>query len=629
MDNRQIAQDVLVLVGGEENVNSVVHCATRLRFKLKDAKKANRAGLEAHEGVITVVESGGQYQVVIGSNVNEVYKDLMAISNLDQSTGEKEESGEKGSFLSTLIDIISGIFTPFLGAMAGAGVLKGFLSLATVMGWLSATSGTYIVLFAAADGIFNFLPFFLAFTAAKKFNTNQFVAVGLAAALMHPMMDAATAAGNAITFFGIPITLMSYASTVIPIILAVWIQSYVERFFTKFVPEFIKIILVPLLVLLVMVPLTFIAIGPLGGFIGDGLGYVYSMIYGLSPMVAGAFMGGFWQVLVIFGMHWGFVPIMMTNLSQMGYDTMVPMLLPAVLAQGGAALGVFLKTKDTKMKALAGSSTLTAFFGITEPTVYGVTLKLKKPFIYGCISGAIGGAIIGFAGVKNFAFGLVSILSLPSFISTDSAIASNVMVAIIGTAIAFVLALVLTLILGFDDVIPTVTAATTSATTEELNNDTDPSTYIEKEVIESPLTGRAVLLKDVADEAFASGALGKGMAIEPTVGELTSPVIGVVTIVFPTGHAIGITSDDGTEILMHIGMDTVQMNGDGFTTHVKQGEHVTVGQSLVSFDIEKIKAAGFPVITPIVVTNSADFLDVLTTDKTELNGKDYLMTVVI
>ncbi|MGX7417954.1 beta-glucoside-specific PTS transporter subunit IIABC [Carnobacterium gallinarum] len=629
MENKKIAEDVLVLVGGEKNINSVVHCATRLRFKLKDTNEANRAALEAHDGVITVVESGGQYQVVIGSNVNEVYKDLMAISNLDNASSEANESNEKGTIMGTLIDVISGIFTPFLGAMAGAGVLKGFLSLLTVTKVLSVETGTYKVLFAAADGIFNFLPFFLAFTAAKKFKTNQYVAVGLAAALMHPVMEAANAAAVPITFFGIPVTLMSYASTVIPIILAVFIQSYVERFFAKVIPEFIKIIAVPLLVLLVMVPLTFIAVGPLGGFIGDGLGYVYGLIYGLSPMIAGAFMGAFWQVLVIFGMHWGFVPIMMTNLTQAGFDTMVPMLLPAVLAQGGAALGVFFKTRDTKMKTLAGSSTLTALFGITEPTVYGVTLKLKKPFIYGCIGGAIGGGIIGFAGVKNFAFGLVSLLSLPSFISTDPTISSNVMVAIIATAISFVIGLVLTLVLGFQDVEPAVVAGTQTATTEELNNDTDAGTYIEKEVIESPLAGKIFPLSEVKDEAFSSGALGKGLAIEPTVGELVSPVNGEVTIVFPTGHAIGIISDEGTEVLMHIGMDTVQLDGVGFTTHVKQGQKVKVGESLVSFDIEKIKAAGYPVITPIVITNSKDFLDVLTTEESDVATQDYLMTVVI
>lgn len=629
MKNKQIAEEVLELVGGEKNVISVVHCATRLRFKLKDSKAANRAGLEANEEVITVVESGGQYQVVIGSHVNDVYKELMAISNLDGATTDASESNEKSTIMGTLIDVISGIFTPFLGAMAGAGVLKGFLSLATVMGWLSDKTGTYKVLFAAADGIFNFLPFFLAFTAAKKFKTNQFVAVGLAAALMHPVMSEAVATAAPITFFGIPVTLMSYASTVIPIILAVFIQSYVERFFAKVIPEFIKIIAVPLFVLLVMVPLTFIAIGPLGGFVGEGLGYIYGLIYGLSPMVAGAFMGGFWQVLVIFGMHWGFVPIMMTNLTQTGFDTMVPMLLPAVLAQGGAALGVFLKTKNTKMKALAGSSTLTALFGITEPTVYGVTLKLKKPFIYGCIGGAIGGGIVGFAGVKNFAFGLVSILSLPSFISTDPAIASNVTVAIIGTVIAFVIGLILTVVLGFQDVDAVAVSADNAPIKEDITIDTDVDTYIEKETIQSPLTGEHFPLTTVADEAFASGALGKGVAIEPTVGELVAPVSGEVTIAFPTGHAIGMISEDGTEILMHIGMDTVQLEGKGFTTHVKQGQKVKAGDSLVSFDIEKIKEAGYSTITPIVITNSKDFLDVLTTEEAEVTINDYLMTVVI
>lgn len=627
MDNKQIAQDVLELVGGEKNINSVVHCATRLRFKLKDSSVANRAGLEAHDEVITVVESGGQYQVVIGSHVNEVYKELMAITSLDTNTGGKEESKEKGSVVSTLIDVISGIFTPFLGAMAGAGVLKGFLALAIVMEWLTPESGTYMVLFAAADGVFNYLPIFLAFTAAKKFKTNPYVAVAIAAALMHPVFNAAIAEGARLTFFGIPFTAASYASTVIPIILAIWLQSYVERFFTSFIPEFVKIILVPLCVLLVMVPVTFLAIGPLGGLFGTWLGMVYSGIYNFSPIIAGAFMGGFWQVLVIFGMHWGFVPIMMTNLTEFGFDTMVPMLLPAVLAQGGAAAAVFFKTRNTKMKALAGSSTITALFGITEPTVYGVTLKLKKPFIAGCIGGAIGGAVVAFAGVKNFTFGLVSLLSLPGFISTDPNVSSSITMAIIGTIIAFVIGFVLTYILGFEDVPEDNTSIPVAKKDEPQAG--DAGTYIEKEVIESPLKGQIIPLSEVKDEAFASGALGKGLAIQPSVGELTSPVNGIVTIVFPTGHAIGIISDDGTEILMHIGMDTVQLDGEGFITHVKQGQHVKIGESLVSFDIEKIQAAGFPTVTPIVITNSKDFLDVLTTEKEDVEPKDYLMTVVI
>lgn len=416
--NQEIAARVLKAVGGEGNVNSVVHCATRLRFKLKDENKADTAALNADPDVIQVVQSAGQYQVVIGSHVSDVYKDLMANSGLGNDSDNREkESG--GNIFNRLIDIISSIFTPFLGAMAGAGVLKGFLTLAVTMGWLADTSGVYLVLFSIADGLFTFLPIMLAFTAAKKFNTNPFLAVALAMALVHPSITAL--AGKTISFAGLPVIIgpSGYTSSVLPIILAVFAQSYVERFFKKVIPSFLQIICVPLAVFLIMAPVTFLVIGPIGTVIGDWLGQGYNAIYAFSPIIAGLLMGSLWQVLVMFGMHWGFVPIMMLNLTQ-GGDTMVPMLLPAVIAQGGAALAVFFLTKNVKLKGLALSSSITTIFGITEPTVYGVTLPLKKPFIAACIGGGIGGAFVAMNHVKNFTFGLVSMLSLPGFIPAET-----------------------------------------------------------------------------------------------------------------------------------------------------------------------------------------------------------------
>ncbi|MBO0469595.1 PTS glucose transporter subunit IIA [Enterococcus sp. DIV0242_7C1] len=619
--NQEIAERVLSMVGGEENVNSVVHCATRLRFKLKDEEKAATDKLNQDPDVIQVVRSGGQYQVVIGSHVSDVYKELMAHSGLGDNSDSKDE-GPKGNIFNQLIDIISSIFTPFLGAMAGAGVLKGFLTLALTLNWLTAESGVYVVLFSIADGIFTFLPILLAFTAAKKFKTNEFLAVCLAMALVHPSISAL--AGNTLSFAGIPVIIgaSAYTSSVIPIILAVFVQSYVERFFKKVIPSFLQIICVPLAVFLVMAPVTFIAIGPIGTILGDLLGKGYNGIYGFSPIIAGAVMGGLWQVFVMFGMHWGFVPIMMLNLSEAGggVDTMAPMLLPAVLAQGGAALAVFFMTKNVKLKGLALSSAMTSVFGITEPTVYGVTLPLKRPFIAACIGGAIGGAYIGFSHVQNFVFGLISLLSLPGFIPQETKDTSGMIAAIIGTAIAFVVAFVLTFILRFDD---KVEAAGTQETKES-----QTAAKGDKIVLSSPLTGAIVPLDKVEDQVFSSGALGKGIAVEPTVGELYAPADGEITTLFPTGHAVGITTTDGAEVLMHIGMDTVEMNGDGFEILAKQGDKVKQGDLLIKFDIDKIKEAGHPVVTPIVVTNSADFLDVLDMNQTEvLHGEDFLAVV--
>lgn len=621
MDNQAVGKRVWETVGGEKNVNSLVHCATRLRFKLKDESVADTQKLKQDPDVIQVVQSGGQYQVVIGSNVAEVYQAIVDEQGLTDQSGTEDQSKNP---LNRLIDIISSIFTPFLGAMAAAGILKGFLSLATVLEWLSADTGAYQILFAAADGVFTFLPVMLAFTAAKKFKTNQFLSVAIAMALVYPAIMQLAGAGGAVDFFGLPIVLAQsgYTSSVIPIILAVWVQSKFEPLVKKVIPQFLQMIFVPMIVLLVMVPLTFLLLGPIGTVIGNGLGSLFNSIYSFSPLVAGLIMGSLWQVFVMFGMHWGFVPIMFLNIEQYGFDVMVPMLLPAVLAQGGAALAVAIRTKDTKLRSLGISSTITSLFGITEPTVYGVTLPLKKPFVVACLSAGIGGAMIGFAGVKAFSSGLVSLLTIPTFISTNQAVESNVTMAILATALSFVLAFVGTLIVGFDEPVQDEKLETNQQTTA---GDTISSA---RHNLKSPLSGKVLPLSDVPDKVFSSGAMGKGLAIDPEKGELIAPADGEITTIFPTGHAVGLTTKDGIEILMHIGMDTVELEGQGFETFVKQGDQVKAGDLLVRFDIEAIKAAGYSVITPIVITNTEHFADVLELNQEELIASEDFLAIV-
>ncbi|EMF0420831.1 PTS glucose transporter subunit IIA [Enterococcus hirae] len=621
MDNQAVGKRVWEAVGGEKNVNSLVHCATRLRFKLKDESVADTQKLKQDPDVIQVVQSGGQYQVVIGSNVADVYQAIVDEQGLTDQSGTEDQSKNP---LNRLIDIISSIFTPFLGAMAAAGILKGFLSLATVLGWLSADTGAYQILFAAADGVFTFLPVMLAFTAAKKFKTNQFLSVAIAMALVYPAITQLAGAGGAVDFFGLPIVLAQsgYTSSVIPIILAVWVQSKFEPLVKKVIPQFLQMIFVPMIVLLVMVPLTFLLLGPIGTVIGNGLGSLFNSIYSFSPLVAGLIMGSLWQVFVMFGMHWGFVPIMFLNIEQYGFDVMVPMLLPAVLAQGGAALAVAIRTKDTKLRSLGISSTITSLFGITEPTVYGVTLPLKKPFVVACLSAGIGGAMIGFAGVKAFSSGLVSLLTIPTFISTNQAVESNVTMAILATALSFVLAFVGTLIVGFDETVQDEKLETNQQTTA---GDTISSA---RHNLKSPLSGKVLPLSDVPDKVFSSGAMGKGLAIDPEKGELIAPADGEITTIFPTGHAVGLTTKDGIEILMHIGMDTDELEGQGFETFVKQGDQVKAGDLLVRFDIEAIKAAGYSVITPIVITNTEHFADVLELNQEELIASEDFLAIV-
>ncbi|ASA20121.1 beta-glucoside-specific PTS transporter subunit IIABC [Paenibacillus donghaensis] len=618
-NTKELSKQIISLVGGESNVISVFHCATRLRFKLKDNSKADKAALEKTPGVITVVENSGQFQVVIGNNVSTVFEQIMADTQLQDAEKKNDSDEGEGStgILGRAVDVISSIFSPILGALAGAGVLKGLLALILSLDWISNTSGTYLVLNAASDSVFYFLPIFLAITAARKFKTNQFVSVAIAGALIYPAVIAAVDSPGSLSFLGIPVVLVNYSSSVIPIILAVWVQSYVEKGFRSIIHESVRNILVPMFALLIVIPLTFLVFGPVGSLISDGLASGYTWLYNLSPLVAGAIAGAFWQVFVIFGVHWGFVPIMLSNIDTIGYDTMLPILSAAVLAQAGAVFAVFLKSRNTQMKALAGSSTLAAVFGITEPTIYGVTLKLKKPFIYACIAGAVGGAVIAVGGARALAFSLPGLLALPTYIGTGFTW------AVIGLVIAFVLAMLLVLLLGFDD-----PAAESAAPAAQANPASTPS-VIQKEVVVSPLNGTLQTLNTLPDEAFASGAMGKGIVIEPSSGRLTSPVNGTVTTVFPTGHAIGITSEDGAELLIHVGVNTVKLKGKHFDKKVQEGDQVKQGQLLLEFDLKAIREAGFVTATPVIVTNSAGYLDVLKSGEAEVKAGEYLLTLVV
>ncbi|MEK5235997.1 beta-glucoside-specific PTS transporter subunit IIABC [Paenibacillus sp. FSL L8-0470] len=617
MSSKDLSKQIITLVGGEDNVNSVFHCATRLRFKLKDSRKADKAALEKTPGVITVVENSGQFQVVIGNNVSQVFEQIMKETSLQdaEKSGKADESSESTSILGKAVDIISSIFSPILGALAGAGILKGLLALILSLEWINAASGTYLVLNAASDSVFYFLPVFLAVTAARKFKANQFVSIAVAGALVYPAVITAVSAPDPLSFLGIPVVLINYSSSVIPIILAVWVQSYIEKWFRSFIHESVRNILVPMFALLIVIPLTFLAFGPVGSLISDGLASGYTWLYNLSPLVAGAIAGAFWQVFVIFGVHWGFVPVMLSNIATLGYDTMLPILTAAVLSQAGAVFGVFLRSKNPQLKALSGSSTLAAVFGITEPTIYGVTLKLKKPFIYACISGAIGGAIIAIGGAKAISFSLPGLLALPTYFGDGFSW------VIIGIVVAFVLAIILVYVFGFDD--PAVPAEEAPGPVAA----SSPS-RIDKEMVVSPLTGTLMPLEALPDEAFASGAMGQGIVIEPDSGRLTSPVKGTVTTVFPTGHAIGITSESGAELLIHVGVNTVKLKGKHFDKQVQEGDKVEQGQLLLEFDVAAIREAGFVTATPVIVTNSANYLDVLKTTAAKVQNGDLLLTII-
>lgn len=611
MDYSKLALQILNQVGGERNVISLIHCATRLRFKLKSADGVDKEAITKLAGVIQVVESGGQFQVVIGNEVNDVYREIIKIAKLEEASVAAGDRSD-GNLFNKAIDIISGIFTPLLGAMAGVGILKGLLTVAIGMGWMNPQSGTYLLLFAAADSMFYFLPLLLAFTAARKFDTDPYVAVIVAGTLLYPGIIEALKKGDPLTFMGIPVILTNYATSVIPIVIAVYVMSLLEGLIKKGLHSSVRRFLSPLLLLVIVVPLTFIVFGPFGTYVSKWIGIGYSWVYDGSPILAGMFMGAFWQVFVIFGLHWGLVPIAINNLTQYGADTFIALVTPAIFAQAGAALGVMLKTKKMDIKAIAGPATLSGIIGITEPAIYGVTLRYKKPFIIGCIAGALGGGAVGFSGASSPAFAIPGLMTLPIFFGKGFGM---FLAAVVG---AFVLAALVTYLFGYKD----------EGQEEGDGPEVETEDLAEDCIIVSPLTGEVVPLEKVEDSVFSSGAMGKGIAIMPSEGKLVSPVRGTVAAVFSTKHAIGITAAAGAEILLHIGMDTVQLAGKYFEVRVKEGQQVEPGQILATFDIDGITKAGYSPVTPIIITNSQDYLDVIGTKEREVKAGDYLLTAI-
>lgn len=640
MKYESLAKSIIENVGGTENINSLTHCVTRLRFKLKDEDKANTDVLKKMDGIVTVIKSGGQYQVVIGNHVPDVYQEVVQVGNIQDSDQESEPDKDT-NLLNKFVDLISGIFAPTLGTLAATGMIKGFNALFVAFGLLTIESGTYQILNAIGDSLFYFFPIFLAFTASKKLKVNQFTAMAIGASLVYPTLTGLTVGEPLYTLFsgtiiespvfieflGIPVILMPYASTVIPIILAIFLASKVEKGLKKIIPDVVKTFLIPFFTLLVVVPLTFIIIGPIATWAGSFVGAGTLAVYNLSPVIAGLVVGGFWQIFVMFGLHWGLVPVALNNMSVYGYDPILAMSFAASFAQTGAIIAVMMKTKEKKVKSLSIPAIISGLFGVTEPAIYGITLPLKKPFIMSCIAGGIGGAAIGLIGANGYVIGGLGVFGITNFLNPAGGNNSTVLLVIAIIVAATILGFVLTYIAGFgklyeDDI---VVAETTNDGVIESGNEV----YIGRDSIVSPLKGSVVPLSDVQDEAFSSGAMGKGLAIDPTEGKLVSPVNGIVTMLFPTSHAIGITSTEGTEILIHIGMDTVQLDGEGFTPHVKQGDQVVKGQLLIEFDVEKIINAGYSVITPIVITNSQNYLDVITTEKATVSSNEQLMTVVI
>lgn len=602
IDYHKTATELLKELGGNDNITNVTHCATRLRFILKDESIVNKDKVAKIPGVITTVQAGGQFQVVIGNHVKDAYEHMIKMVTIDEEAA-KGTGNKKVGIVSRIIDVISAIFAPFLYTLAACGILQGILGVLVALNAIDTAGGTYQILNFISWTAFTFLPVLIAVTASKKFGVNTFIALVIACALVCPDYIAMVNAAKPVYFLGMKVQLLSYTSSVIPIILSIWIASYVQKFFDKYLPIVIRNLFTPMFTIAIMVPLTLLAFGPIGNTIGGAIGGIYNTLYNLSPIVAGLVVGGLWEVLVIFGVHWGITPVTVGNYANLGYDTFTGLQASAVFSQAGATFGVFLKTKNKDMKGVSASAAITGLFGITEPAIYGVNLRLKKPMICGCIAGAVGGAIGGAFHAVSWSYNMPGIATLPAYFKAGHL--TPFIGLVISIVVAFVLGAVLTYIVGFEDEAEDETKEieTSNETTE--TNGEDTSEFV------APVTGNVIPVNQVKDEAFASEAMGKGVGIEPENGKVYAPFDGNVDAVFPTGHLVGLSDGNGAEVLIHIGVDTVKLEGKGFTTYVSQGDKVKKGDLLVEFDVELLKKEGYDTTVMFITTDTSKDVQVL------------------
>lgn len=636
-----LAKEILNYVGGKDNVNSLTHCITRLRFNLKDESIAQDEALKNLEGVVTVMKSAGQYQVVIGNQVQDVYEQLAPLLHAEQP--QTVQDAEKEKLLDRFVDIISGIFQPILGIMAACGMIKGLNMLFMTLGLYAETSGGYMIINAIGDALFTFLPLFLGYTSARKFGLKPMVGLVIGGIMCYPGIQSSALSGSLkplytmfegtmfaspvyIDFFGIPVISMDYTSTVIPVIFIVYFASKCEKLFSKFVPDLVKFFFVPMLTLLVALPIGFLLIGPVATFGSKIIAETIISIRNVSPMLAGGLVGLTWQILVIFGLHCGFIPVYINNIVTNGYDNVMMPFFACTFATSAVILVIMLKTRDRKMKELCLPNFISGIFGVTEPGIYGILLPLKKPFIISCIAGGIGGAFYGFCNFRKFSMGGMGIFEFPAMMEPDGAW-GNLLVAVSSVLLTMIAAVIL-MLLFYREKEAGQSDKTMLDTKEHEGSVEDTPALLEDIAICSPLKGDVLELAQVEDAAFSAGILGKGCAIVPAEGEVYAPVDGVLTTLFPTKHALGITSDDGVEVLIHIGLNTVQLNGEGFTAHVQQGERVSRGQHLLSFDLAELKDKGYCLQTPVIITNTDDYLEILSTMQKEVMPDDVLLHVM-
>lgn len=621
-----LISNIIEGIGGETNVSELNHCQTRLRFVLKDYESVNVDQVKAIDGVIKVVISGGQCQVVIGTHVKEVYDAFLnKYAKLrKESASESTESRADTNIFGRALDFISGTFSPIIPAIAGAGMVKALLALLLMFGIVTKQEQSYYVINFMADTVFYFLPVLLGFCAAKKLNCSPILGAVFGGILLHPNFSALRTLGEPVEIFDLPIRLVNYGSSVIPVLLIVWLQSYVESFLNRYIPNSIKIIFVPMLTIFTVGIVGLTLLGPLGGFIGDyiAVGFGYMQSYGSWIIVL--LIATLWPILVMFGIHYSIGPLSIAQITTMGVENIIgPGALLANIAQGVAALVVSLRTKESKVRQIANSTGITALMGITEPALYGVNIPKKYPLVTGMIGAACGGLYAGFADVYRYATGASGIPAIPLYIGENIWNLYNIL---IGCGITIVVTAVLTYVVSFK-------YEDSAAGENEPEPQPVPTTKGEKlatqELVMNPIQGKVIPLSEVQDEAFASGLLGTGIAIVPSEGKVIAPFDCTVVSMLPSKHAVCLESTNGTELLIHVGIDTVSLAGKHYEAYVKEGDVVKAGDLMISFDMEAIKEAGFSLQTPVIFTNLEDEakFDYFYDENSELNINDKLVLV--
>lgn len=619
MNYQASAKQILQDVGGSGNVQSLSHCMTRLRFTLKDQGIVDDAKVKGIPGVMGVMKKAGQYQIVMGNDVADYYKELNKLGNF--SADANAAPAEKKKPFDAIVDVISGCMSPLIPALIGGGMIKVLLILLPMLGLMSDTSNTYNVLTFFGDAPFYFMPIMLAFTASQKFGVNPMLAVTIAGIMLHPNFTAMVADGKAVDIFKLPITLATYSSSVIPILIMVWLMSYIEGFFDKVIPTVLKSFLKPLLIILVSGVLALVVVGPLGTYAGQGLSALILWLYSKAGFLAVGIMAALMPLIVMTGMHWAFAPIFLIASLQNPDVLILPAMLAANLAQGAAAMAVSLKAKDKNLKTTAFAAGLSALIaGVTEPALYGVTLRLKKPLYAAMIAGGLCGIYMGITGLEAYAFAVPSLVALPQFLGGAQ---SNFINALIVAAASIIITFVLTWVFGFEEETTEAVATATQAAAEQVEG----GAHATKKIF-PPVTGKVIPLEEVQDDAFSTKVMGEGIAIVPTDDMIVAPFNGTVTALFPTKHALGLTSDDGMEVLIHVGIDTVELNGKYFESFVETGDKIKQGQPLLKVDFAKVQEAGYDIVTPVVVTNTNHYIDVVAKETDTTIADDALIYVV-